>query len=87
MFFPILQYLNVKNSLYAASLSGEKMDLEELDTSLSKDEGRIATLLNKFKRWFLSHAQYLNFFTILLLASVSLILLVPHLIVQPLYYY
>ncbi|XP_017224685.1 vacuole membrane protein KMS1 [Daucus carota subsp. sativus] len=54
----------------AASLSGEKMNLEELDTSLSKDEGRIATLLNKFKRWFLSHAQYLNFFTILLLASV-----------------
>lgn len=54
----------------AASLSGSTLDMEELDTSSSEDEGRIASLLNRFKRWFLSHAQYLNFFTILLLASV-----------------
>ncbi|KAK1387783.1 hypothetical protein POM88_015961 [Heracleum sosnowskyi] len=46
------------------------MDMEEMNTSLPENEGRIATLLNRSKRWFLSHAQYLNFFTILLLASV-----------------
>lgn len=63
------------------------MDMEELNTSLSENEGRIATLLNRSKRWFLSQAQYLNFFTILLLASVSQIILVPKLIVQPLFYY
>lgn len=63
------------------------MDMEELNTSLSENEGRIATLLNRSKRWFLSHAQYLNFFTILLLASVSQIIPVPYLVVHPLYYY
>lgn len=55
------------------------MDMEELNTSLSENEGRIAMLLNRSKRWFLSHAQYLNFFTILLLASVSQIIPVPNL--------
>lgn len=56
--------------------------MEELDTSSSEDEGQIASLLNRLKRWFLSHAQYLNFFTILLLASVSQIMLVLYLILQ-----
>ncbi|KAK1380047.1 Vacuole membrane protein KMS1 [Heracleum sosnowskyi] len=55
----------------AASLSGGKLDaMEELSASSSKDDGWIATRLNQFKRWFLSHAQYLNFFTVLVLASV-----------------
>lgn len=55
----------------AASLSGGKLDaMEELGASSSKDDGWIATRLNQFKRWFLSHAQYLNFFTVLVLASV-----------------
>lgn len=49
--------------------------MEELSASSSKDDGWIATRLNQFKRWFLSHAQYLNFFTVLVLASVSFILL------------
>ncbi|KAL8105124.1 vacuole membrane protein KMS1-like [Apium graveolens] len=54
----------------AASLSGGKVDtMEELSAS-SEDDGWIATRLNQFKRWFLSHAQYLNFFTVLVLASV-----------------
>ncbi|KAD4179807.1 hypothetical protein E3N88_28398 [Mikania micrantha] len=54
----------------AASISGEKIDAaEELDASSSEDNG-VASNLNHMKRWFLSHAQYLNFFTILVLASV-----------------
>ncbi|KAL8222926.1 hypothetical protein R6Q57_020325 [Mikania cordata] len=54
----------------AASISGEKIDAaEELDASLSENNG-VASNLNHMKRWFLSHAQYLNFFTILVLASV-----------------
>ncbi|KAK4434019.1 Vacuole membrane protein KMS1 [Sesamum alatum] len=55
----------------AARLSGDKVDaMEELDDSSKEDEGFISARLNKIKRWFLSHAQYLNFFTILILASV-----------------
>lgn len=54
----------------AASISGDKMDVtEELDASSSESNG-VASNLNHMKRWFLSHAQYLNFFTILVLASV-----------------
>lgn len=57
--------------LYTASLSGGKVDaMEELDAS-STGDGFISTRLNRIKRWFLSHAQFLNFFTILVLASVS----------------
>ncbi|CAL0314568.1 unnamed protein product [Lupinus luteus] len=52
----------------AARLSGREVDaMEELD---SDDRGIMAAQLNKIKRWFLSHAQYLNFLTILVLASV-----------------
>nr|XP_043629182.1 vacuole membrane protein KMS1-like [Erigeron canadensis] len=53
----------------AASISGDKIDAaEELDESSS--ENGVASNLNHMKRWLLSHAQYLNFFTILVLASV-----------------
>lgn len=54
----------------AASISGDKMEAtEELDASSPENNG-VASNLNHMKRWFLSHAQYLNFFTILVLASV-----------------
>ncbi|XP_072952148.1 vacuole membrane protein KMS1-like isoform X1 [Typha angustifolia] len=53
----------------AAQLSGSKLEaVEELDSS-SGDE-RISGTLSRTKRWLLSHSQHLNFFTILLLASV-----------------
>ncbi|XP_015573409.1 vacuole membrane protein KMS1 [Ricinus communis] len=55
----------------AASVSGSKVDaMEELNASSSEDSGFIATHLNAIKRWLLSHSQHLNFFTILVLASV-----------------
>ncbi|KAH7665654.1 Vacuole membrane protein VMP1 protein [Dioscorea alata] len=54
----------------AARLSGNKLDaMEELDTS-SKDDGFVSAFLKQLKRWFLNHSQHLNFFTILVLASV-----------------
>jgi hypothetical protein len=57
----------------AARLSGSKLDaMEELDT---ENEGIIGTYLNRIKRWFLSHCHYLNFLTILALASVSNVVL------------
>lgn len=59
--------------LSAASVSGSPMKgIEEFDDSSSEDNGIIATHLSGIKRWLLSHSQHLNFFTILLLASVSL---------------
>lgn len=55
----------------AASLSGSKSDaIEELDASSPEDDGVVSTHLKQIKRWFLSHSQHLNFFTILVLASV-----------------
>ncbi|KAL2469913.1 Vacuole membrane protein KMS1 [Abeliophyllum distichum] len=55
----------------AASLSGGKLDaMEELDASSTEDNGFMSARLTQIKRWFLSRAQYLNFFTILVLASV-----------------
>lgn len=57
---------------YAASLSGAKYDgMDELDVDSSTEKGFIATHVNQVKRWFLTHSQHLNFFTILVLASVS----------------
>nr|GMD81793.1 vacuole membrane protein KMS1-like [Ipomoea batatas] len=53
----------------AASISGSSID-DQLDTSSTENDGHLETNLNQIKRWFLSHAQYLNFFTILILASV-----------------
>ncbi|CAL5347165.1 hypothetical protein CsSME_00033429 [Camellia sinensis var. sinensis] len=55
----------------AARISGSRLDaMEELDASSTEDNGVLPTHLTQIKRWFLSHAQYLNFFTILVLASV-----------------
>ncbi|XAR57208.1 hypothetical protein NMG60_11025265 [Bertholletia excelsa] len=55
----------------AARMSGSKLDaIEELDASSAEDNGVIATRLIQLKRWFLSHSQYMNFLTILALASV-----------------
>ncbi|KAL2506783.1 Vacuole membrane protein KMS1 [Abeliophyllum distichum] len=55
----------------AARLSGGKVGaMEELDSSSIEENGIFSALLNRIKRWFLSHAQYLNFFTILVLASI-----------------
>lgn len=55
----------------AARLSGGTVDaVEELDASSAEDTGFLSAFLTRIKRWFLSHAQYLNFFTILILASV-----------------
>ena len=45
--------------------------VKELDTSPDEVKGYIATRLYQIKRWLLSHSQQLNFFTILVLASVS----------------
>ncbi|KAL6845255.1 hypothetical protein ACP4OV_024750 [Aristida adscensionis] len=56
----------------AARLSGsESKAVKELDVATaSKEDGPVASTLNRTKRWLLSHAQHLNFFTILILASV-----------------
>ncbi|KAF9618794.1 hypothetical protein IFM89_002662 [Coptis chinensis] len=54
----------------AARISGTKFDaMEELDAS-SPEDGVLSNRLTQIKRWFLSHSQHLNFFTILVLASV-----------------
>ncbi|KAJ6771571.1 MEMBRANE-ASSOCIATED PROGESTERONE RECEPTOR COMPONENT-RELATED [Salix koriyanagi] len=44
--------------------------MEELDASLDENSGIIATRLTAIKHWLLTHSQHLNFFTILVLASV-----------------
>ncbi|CAA6667312.1 unnamed protein product [Spirodela intermedia] len=44
--------------------------VEELNTPSSDDDGLTSALLNRIKHQILAHAQHLNFFTILLLASV-----------------
>ncbi|KAE8077015.1 hypothetical protein FH972_015624 [Carpinus fangiana] len=56
----------------AGSMSGSKLDeaMKELDAASTEDSGVIATRLNQIKRWLVSHSQHLNFFTILVLASV-----------------
>ncbi|XP_042424265.1 vacuole membrane protein KMS1-like isoform X1 [Zingiber officinale] len=54
----------------AASLSGNKMELEELDAVSTKEDSLISAFLKKIKRWFFTHSQHLNFLTILILASV-----------------
>jgi hypothetical protein len=57
----------------AASISGSTVDgMEELDGSSTEDSGFMATHLNRVKRWLLTHSQHLNFFTVLVLASVSM---------------
>ncbi|XP_066335936.1 vacuole membrane protein KMS1-like isoform X2 [Miscanthus floridulus] len=55
----------------AARLSGNKSKaVKELDVATSKEDGTVASSLNRTKRWLLSHSQHLNFFSILILASV-----------------
>ncbi|WVZ53831.1 hypothetical protein U9M48_004721 [Paspalum notatum var. saurae] len=55
----------------AARLSGsESKAVKELDAATSKGEGPVSSTLNRTKRWLLSHSQHLNFFSILILASV-----------------
>ncbi|KAL8171347.1 hypothetical protein V2J09_023151 [Rumex salicifolius] len=55
----------------AASLSCTELDsMEKLDASLAGDSGNMDVRFNKMKRWLMSHTQFLNFGTILLLASV-----------------
>jgi vacuole membrane protein 1 len=56
----------------AARLSGsESKAVKELDSAAAKEDGRVASTLNRTKHWLLSHSQHLNFFTILILASVG----------------
>ncbi|KAK4767368.1 hypothetical protein SAY86_015118 [Trapa natans] len=53
-----------------ARLSGSDLEtMEELDKSSSK-EGIISSSLKQIQNWFIAHSQYLNFSTILVLASV-----------------
>ncbi|KAJ6837567.1 vacuole membrane protein KMS1 [Iris pallida] len=55
----------------AARDSGGNLEvMEELDATSSEDDGVLTAFLKKIKRWLLSHSQHLNFFTILVLASV-----------------
>uniref|UniRef100_A0A7C9ACS1 Vacuole membrane protein KMS1 n=1 Tax=Opuntia streptacantha TaxID=393608 RepID=A0A7C9ACS1_OPUST len=55
----------------AASMSGSKLDaMEELDVSSSEGDGAVGNRLMKLKHWLISHSQYLNSLTILLLASI-----------------
>ncbi|KAK8703826.1 hypothetical protein V6N13_047471 [Hibiscus sabdariffa] len=55
----------------AASVSGSRIDaLEELNPSSSEDNGVITTRLRQIEHWLLSHSQHMNFFTILVLASI-----------------
>ncbi|KAM7274371.1 hypothetical protein ACFE04_029035 [Oxalis oulophora] len=52
----------------AARISGNKM--KELDYSTTEETGMTTSHVKQIKNWFRSHAQYLNFFTILALASI-----------------
>ncbi|XP_049414251.1 vacuole membrane protein KMS1-like isoform X2 [Solanum stenotomum] len=55
----------------AASISGREGELmEDLDSASKEDSGIISNHLKQIKKWLLSNRQYLNFFTILILASV-----------------
>lgn len=54
-------------------LSGGTLDVEELEGSSGEDSGVIAHYVTNIKHWLLTHSQHLNFFTILVLASVSFI--------------
>ncbi|KMT04946.1 hypothetical protein BVRB_7g171120 [Beta vulgaris subsp. vulgaris] len=53
----------------AASLSGSN-PVEKLDASSPEDNGIVGRHLKHVKHWLLSHSQYMNGWTILLLASV-----------------
>lgn len=56
----------------AASISGREGELmEDLDSASKEDTGIISNHLKQIKMWLISNRQYLNFFTILVLASVN----------------
>lgn len=60
---------------FAARLSGNDLETKEaLDDSSSKDKAIISSYLRQIQNWFISHTQYLNFSTILVLASVRLLM-------------
>uniref|UniRef100_A0A5B7A743 Putative vacuole membrane protein KMS1 n=1 Tax=Davidia involucrata TaxID=16924 RepID=A0A5B7A743_DAVIN len=55
----------------AASISGSSLEvMEDLDSSSKEDSGFISSHIKLIKQWLLSHSEHLNFFTILVLASV-----------------
>ncbi|XP_015875210.3 vacuole membrane protein KMS1-like isoform X2 [Ziziphus jujuba] len=55
----------------AAHISGNKLEaVKELDSSPAEASGIVANHLHQIKLWLLSHSQYLNFISILVLASV-----------------
>ncbi|XP_022743482.1 vacuole membrane protein KMS1-like isoform X3 [Durio zibethinus] len=55
----------------AACISGSKLVImSDLDSSSMEDGSITANHLKQIKYWLLSHLQYLNFFTVLVLASV-----------------
>ncbi|CAD5192160.1 vacuole membrane protein KMS1 [Musa acuminata AAA Group] len=54
----------------AASLSGNKLEMEEFNAASSEEDGFLSAYVNQIKCWLLTHSQYLNFLTILVLASV-----------------
>ncbi|KAJ6996000.1 hypothetical protein NC653_012778 [Populus alba x Populus x berolinensis] len=54
----------------AASMSGSKLEvMKEFESSSEEDNTIMATQMKQIKNWLLSHLQYMNFFTILVLAS------------------
>ncbi|XP_050381716.1 vacuole membrane protein KMS1-like [Argentina anserina] len=55
----------------AARIAGSELEvMKDLDSSSTEDGGVVANHVNRIKLWLLSHSQYLNFLTILVLASV-----------------
>lgn len=56
-------------NMFAARISGSNA-MDEFDVSLSEDNGVVSRKLTQIKLWLLSHAQQLNFITVLILASV-----------------
>lgn len=56
--------------------------MDELASSAKEDSGLMASHLKQIKQWLLSHSQYLNFFTILILASVIFVVMLFLLVAQ-----
>ncbi|RRT35001.1 hypothetical protein B296_00049066 [Ensete ventricosum] len=46
------------------------MEMEELGASSSEEDGFLSAAFDQIRHWILTHSQYLNFVTILVLASV-----------------
>ncbi|KAG6751611.1 hypothetical protein POTOM_043808 [Populus tomentosa] len=58
--------------VYVSSMSGSKLEvMKEFESFSAEDHNTVmATHMKQIKNWLLSHSQYLNFFSILVLASV-----------------